>query len=187
MTTTMLRRPVVVEEVLCEIACFLQTILLFSSWLRAKNSTLLGFIPLSSALSLTHALKNLFFFFLVNDISFLTIFAKTKKRVQLYLFTLPLFYEFRLFNSLLEIECHHRIVSQSVKCEVSVLDISDFTEKMLRTRLSAAEVTLVDKYFSFFAQEPYKNFDCCAYIFLTPPKKVKKCWKSDKTFVMLYK
>ena len=132
MTSTKLRRPVVVEEVLCEIACFLQTILLFSSWLRAKNSTLLGFIPPQQrSLSLTHALKNLFFFFLVNDISFLTIFAKTKKRVQLYLFTLPLFYEFRLFNSLLEIECHHRIVSQSVKCEVSVLDISDFTEKML--------------------------------------------------------
>lgn len=164
MTTTMLRRPVVVEEVLCEIACFLQTILLFSSWLRAKNSTLLGFIPLSSALSYTHL--NLFFFFLVNDIGFLTIFVATKKNISNTLhFLSSTFYEFRLFDSLLEIECHHRIVSQTVKCEVSVLDISDFTEKMLRTRLSAAEVTLVDKYFSFFAQEPYKNFDCCAYIF----------------------
>ena len=122
-TTTMLRRPVVVEEVLCEIACFLQTILLFSSWLRAKNSTLLGFIPLSSALSYTHL--NLFFFFLVNDIGFFNRhFCSNIKKISTVLhFLFSTFYEFRLFDSLLEIECHHRIVSQTVKCEVSVLDI----------------------------------------------------------------
>ena len=97
MTTTMLRRPVVVEEVLCEIACFLQTILLFSSWLRAKNSTLLGFIPLSSALSYTHL--NLFFFFLVNDIGFFNRhFCSNKKRKKIS-YTLH-FHSSRIFMNL---------------------------------------------------------------------------------------
>ena len=141
-----------------------------------------------AALSLLHTLKPLFLLSGQWHWFFNHFCSNKKKRlVTLYIFSPVLFYEFTLFDSLLEIECHHRIVSQTVKCEVSVLDIWDFTEKMLRTRLSAAEVTLVDKYFSFFAQEPYKNFDCCAYIFWHHLKKWKNVGKSDKTFVMLYK